>query len=81
MITTALIPYVHLISTLGIDKVDNLVFTLHSQIRKIQNLETAFKIAEAEWCVPRLLDPEDFLDTVDPVSVMIYMYQWFSLVK
>eukprot|EP01091_Cochliopodium_minus_P009844 TRINITY_DN2515_c2_g1_i1.p1 TRINITY_DN2515_c2_g1~~TRINITY_DN2515_c2_g1_i1.p1 ORF type:complete len:501 (+),score=151.97 TRINITY_DN2515_c2_g1_i1:30-1532(+) len=44
--------------------------------KKIDNLELAFDKAESQWDIDRLLDPADFVNPPDEISVLIYLVSW-----
>jgi len=53
-------------------------FTKNDKLDKLENLEFAFKQAEHKWEIPRFVDPEDFIDEPDELSMLLYLCQWVA---
>jgi len=45
--------------------------------RRKDLLQNALDLVSAQARVPQLLTAEDFSDKMDPISVIVYLYQWY----
>jgi hypothetical protein len=49
--------------------------------KKMDNLRLAFKTAKELYKVPQILDPKDFTEEPDEISIIMYLSMWFHLIN
>lgn len=47
----------------------------------MDNLRLAFKTAKELYKVPQILDPKDFTEEPDEISIIMYLSMWFHLMN
>jgi len=47
----------------------------------MQNLRLAFKTAKEVYKVPQILDPKDFTEELDEISIIMYLSIWFDVIN